>query len=87
MRKKITKLSDQAQILKNKLDSRYSEIATILQPFFNHEITVFYQPSDGIVIEWDDGDYNNINEALFYALAKIENDPFYYKSNNKIIGI
>lgn len=48
----------QAEKARSKLDGICDEMANIIQPLYETDIAVFYQPSDGFVIVVDDVENN-----------------------------
>ena len=58
------------------LNSACGSIAEELQPFFGHEISVEFQPSDGFVVIWEANDgCAPHNVPVMDAVEKIKNNP------------
>lgn len=70
-----------AKAAREELVAATNHLATIFQPYFDDEITVDYQPSDGLVIIVTfEGDWGNVtNITLGEAKEEIERNPKYYK--------
>lgn len=72
----IKKLLKRAEKARLKMDTACGQIAIILQPFFNQEISVDFQPSDGFVVVWEDGVFNAPNNyTVQRVIDLIKKDP------------
>ena len=70
----------------NKLKSACVDLEILFEPFFNGNIAVFYQPSDGLVILHDiDSPIAtgaNKNTGVKEAIKNISKDPNFYINGN-----
>ena len=74
--KKVQRLLKKAERLRQEKDAICDAIASELQPYFRHEITVDYQNGDGFVVIWQDSVFlppNNKN--ISDAIDDIKSDP------------
>jgi hypothetical protein len=81
--KNINKLLKDAEKARSKMESACGQIASNLQPFFDEEISVDFQPGDGFVVIWE-------NESKHFAphnipvedvVNKIKKDILAFKNN------
>lgn len=62
-----------------KLDGACAEMAIMLQPYFDEEVHVLHQESDGFVVLHGENDWNtNVHDVI----AAIEKDPDFFKPLN-----
>ena len=74
--KKLKRLESQASDRLDRLESKCSDMAIMFQPFFDCEISVFYQHSDGFVVMWEEN-----NDNVFDAMRNIQQNPNHYKED------
>jgi len=58
-----------ARKAERELHTQCSILTEMLQPFFSEEISVLFQPSDGIVVLHDDANLNTQIEEVFNEIT------------------
>jgi len=79
------RLLNQAQKAVNNLKSKEDNLSIFFQPYFDEEIFVLYQESDGFVIlhntDIDIPIYSNLNTGVNEAFENIMKNPNFYRKN------
>lgn len=87
MKRKFKTLLNNAQKAIMKLKSKEDDLLMFLQPYFDEEIAVLYQESDGFVVLYnrdiEDKSYSNLNSGVEEVFENIQKDENFYK-NRKI---
>lgn len=79
--KEIQKFLKIAHTAKGQMDSACGNISRILQPFFNAEISVDFQPGDGFVVIWEDGCFSAPNnKTVEDVILQINDDPLCFSA-------
>jgi len=66
------------------LKAACDDIVNLFQPYFDEEIEVLHQMSDGFVILYNidfEGIHSNLNDSVIHALENIKKDKDYYRSD------
>ena len=86
MKTKFNKLLKQANEAICNLKSKEDAIAELFQPYFNEQISVLYQESDGFVvlhnIDMEDKSYSNLNSGVSEVFENIQYDKDFYRNDN-----
>lgn len=83
MEKEFKKLLKNANKAIMNLKSKEDYLAEFFKPYFDEEIHVLYQESDGFVIlhnvDYHDRDHSNLNTGVIEAFKNIKADKNYYR--------
>lgn len=84
MRKEFNKLLKNAENALSKLQSKQDDLCIFFQPYFDEEISVLYQDSDGFVIlhnqDFIDKSRSNLNTPVKEVFENIKKDKNFYKN-------
>jgi hypothetical protein len=84
MKSNFNKLLSQANKAISNLKAKEDALANIFQPYFNDEISVLYQESDGFVVlhntDCENENYANLNPGVKEVFENIQSDKNYYKN-------
>lgn len=84
MKTKFNKLLNQAKKAIIQLKSKEDSLAELFQPYFDDEISVLYQESDGFVVlhntDCEDKNYSNLNPGIKEVFENIQKDKNFYKN-------
>ena len=81
-KKLINRALKLASIADAKLFGSCGAIASELQPYFDYDICVFKQESDGFVVSWEDESSEAPhNETVNHVVEMIEKDSDHYRTN------
>jgi hypothetical protein len=85
MKTKFNKLLKQANKALSNLKSKEDELLMFFQPYFDEEIAVLYQESDGFVVLYnrdiEDRSHSNLNSGVKEVFEKIQIDENFYKQH------
>jgi hypothetical protein len=83
MKRKFNALLNNAKKAIMKLKSKEDDLLMFLQPYFNEEIAVLYQESDGFVVLFnmdnEDRNHSNLNSGVEEVFENIQKDKNFYK--------